>query len=289
MEVEDRLAVGGDLLGVGFAVIHAERAAAALSALDREFPGRKAEQVRRQSRRSRRNARSRGRPTPRVRSRVRSTPPPRPTESRASARATPLMSGWSKHGNACEARAGTNNEYRNSSLRFRASSPAVKAISTTFSPRFRNPRERRDGRAQRESRPAGRSPESTRRSPQAGQSRRSAARGPRGQGESPQCRATGSFRAGRDAQRQRIANRTDVRGPFRRQRSRNPFGGRGHGYNSRTHTLSEPPRGRNAERDRRHDNPFPRHESVRPMISRHRASAFAQGYGGRPPNRGGGG
>ena len=47
----------------------------------------------------------------------------------------PLMSGWSKQGNACDARAGTNSEYRYSSLRFNASSPAVKEMSIVFSPR----------------------------------------------------------------------------------------------------------------------------------------------------------
>ena len=53
---------------------------------------------------------------------------------------------------------------------------------------------------------------------------------------------------------------------------------RRHGYNSRTHTLSEPPRGGNAERNHRHDKPFPRHESVAPIITRwHCALALSLG------------
>ena len=67
-------------------------------------------------------------------------------------------------------------------------------------------------------------------------------------------------------QRQRVSDRADVRGPLGGEGLGNPLGGRRHGYNSRTHTVSEPPRGGHTERDRRHDNPFPRHESVRPMI-----------------------
>ena len=86
---------------------------------------------------------------------------------------------------------------------------------------------------------------------------------------------TGSFFLRRNAQRQRVSDRADVGRPLGGQRPRNPFGRRRHGYNSRTHTLSEPPRGGHAERDRRHDNPFPRHESVRPMISADGSRALA--------------
>src|SRR5688572_29350315 len=72
----------------------------------------------------------------------------------------------------------------------------------------------------------------------------------------------------RDSQCERVAHRADVRSPLGRQRARNPVCRRGHGYNAITHTLSEPPRSGYTESDRRHDHPFPPHESVRAMILR---------------------
>ncbi len=47
MQIENRLAVCRDLRGVGFAVVHVKRAAAAFAAFDRKLSGREAEQIRR--------------------------------------------------------------------------------------------------------------------------------------------------------------------------------------------------------------------------------------------------
>ena len=46
-----------------------------------------------------------------------------------------FRSGWSKHGNARRARAGTNSVYMNSGLRFSEASPASNPIAISFGPR----------------------------------------------------------------------------------------------------------------------------------------------------------
>ena len=48
VQIEDRVAVARDLLGVGLAVEHAERAAVALGGLDLELAGREGEEIRRE-------------------------------------------------------------------------------------------------------------------------------------------------------------------------------------------------------------------------------------------------
>ena len=68
----------------------------------------------------------------------------------------------------------------------------------------------------------------------------------------------------RDFQRKGISDGTDVCGALGCESFGNPLGRRCHGYNSRTRTLSDPPQNRQAQDDRRHCIPFPRHESVPP-------------------------
>ena len=59
MQVEDRVAISGDLLRVGFAMEHPEGAAVPLGALDLELPGGEREQVGRRSAAFRRSGRAR--------------------------------------------------------------------------------------------------------------------------------------------------------------------------------------------------------------------------------------
>ena len=100
MEIEDRLAVCRNFGGVGFAVVEVKCAAVAFAALDGELAGGEAKQVGRKRRRLAEPHGRRGRRMSRGRFRAHSRAPPMPPELRASATAMPLMSGWSKHGNA---------------------------------------------------------------------------------------------------------------------------------------------------------------------------------------------